>query len=85
MDKHVEEFKEKYKDYKTNWKRLNWFQRFLISLHLFLANMIRADIHRCPHCGKLTYAIEDGVTPFGWRFISKCHRCNHVFTWSEMI
>lgn len=72
-------------DIEGNYNSFSWLEKVESNIHLFIGNylLMRSDIHRCPNCRKLTLALQRGVTGFGWKFRTKCHRCNHVFEWTE--
>lgn len=76
---------EELDDISGNWNNLKWYQKLMINITLFLGNLIRSDIHKCPKCGRLTVARLASVTFYGWRFKTKCHRCDHVFEWNSEI
>lgn len=69
----------------SNWENLNIFDKIKVNIQLLLGNLVRADIKRCPKCGKLTQAYQGGVTAFGWKFRTKCHRCGNIFEWNESV
>lgn len=70
---------------KSNYENLNPIQKFTGNLLLMLRSIVRADIHRCPNCHRLTMALTGGATAFGWHFFTKCHRCGHEFEWDESV